>query len=194
MAGNNLSKGSGSSYLAVIKTMVILWEAQSQNPDNAKNFNIIANWWKSIGKKSVMWKQRITPDNEEIDWSPQKFDDTFVLAESDVRGITFYWRKGESEDEANTTPVKLEFNPTQQHLYLYPETQENLVISVEIPGAVRETLRMKNPAWFSEKIYNEAENVTTYRLVVHDTTNLIEVEIEMDEASLNYLKHALNEL
>jgi hypothetical protein len=174
--------------------MVISWEAQSQNPDNSKNFGIIANWWKSIEKKSVMWKQRVVPDSGEINWSPQKFDDTFVLTKSDVRGITFYWRKGESEDEANTTPAKLEFNPTQQHLYLYPETQKNLVISVEIPGAVRETLRMKNPAWFSEKISDEAKNETIYRLIIHDTTNLVEVEIEMDEGSLNFLKHAVNEL
>lgn len=174
--------------------MVISWEAQSQNPDNSKNFGIIANWWKSIEKKSVMWKQRVVHDSGEIDWSPQKFDDTFVLTKSDVRGITFYWRKGESEDEANTTPAKLEFNPTQQHLYLYPETQKNLVISVEIPGAVRETLRMKNPAWFSEKISDEAKNETIYRLIIHDTTNLVEVEIEMDEGSLNFLKHVVNEL
>jgi hypothetical protein len=53
---------------------------------------------------------------------------------------------------------------------------------------------MRNPAWFSEKICDDAGNVTGYRLVIHDTTNLVEVQVEMDEASLNYLKNAVNEL
>ena len=53
---------------------------------------------------------------------------------------------------------------------------------------------MKNPAWFSEKIYDEAEDITGYRLIIHDTTNLVEVEVEMDEGSLNYLRNAVSTL
>ena len=174
--------------------MMISWQAQSQAPENAKNFSIIANWWKSLDKKSVLWKQRLIPKTGEINWDPQRFDDTFVVTKPEVRGITFYWKKGAAEDEGNITPAKLEFNPTQQHLYLYSETKENLVISVEIPGVIRETLQMKNPAWFTEKMYADAKKVTGYRLVIHDTTNLVEVQNEMDEGSLNYLKHAISEL
>jgi hypothetical protein len=174
--------------------MIISWQAQSQNPDNSKNFSIIGNWWKSLDKKSILWKQRLIPDSGEIDWNPQRFDDTFVFTKPDVRGITFYWQKGDVEDEKNITPSKLEFNPTKQHLYLYPETQEKLIISVEIPGAIRESLQMRNPAWFSEHIYDDTKQLTGYRLIIHDTTNLVEVEIEMDEGSLNYLKHAVNKL
>ena len=174
--------------------MMITWQAQGQVPENAKNFSIITNWWKSLDKKSVLWKQRLIPEKGEIDWNPQRFDDTFVMTTPETRGITLYWKKSAADKEANHTPAKLEFNPTQQHLYIYPETQQKVVISVEIPGAIRETLQMKNPAWFSEKIADAAGNVTGYRLVVHDTINLVEVQIEMDEGSLHYLKSAVNEL
>lgn len=174
--------------------MMILWEAQSQAPENAKNLTIITNWWKSLDKKSVLWKQRLIPEHGEIDWDPQKFDDTFVCVDPDVRGITLYWKKEAGEEEKNLTPVKLEFSPTQQHVFVYPETKQDVIISVEVPGVVRETLQMKNPAWFSERLTDEADTVTGYRLVIHDTTSLIEVQIEMDEGSLNYLKNAVNEL
>lgn len=176
------------------RAMMILWEAQSQAPENAKNFSIIANWWKSLEKKSVLWKQRLIPKQGAIDWEPQKYDDTFACVEPDVRGITLYWKKEAGGEEKNITPVKLEFNPTQQHVFVYPESKKDVVISVEVPGVFRETLQMKNPAWFSERITGEAGTVTGYRLVIHDTTNLIEVQIAMDEGSLNYLKNAVNEL
>lgn len=174
--------------------MIIAWQAGSQAPENAKNLSIMSNWWKSLDKKSVLWKQRLLPEKGEIDWNPQRFDDAFVATQPEVRGITFYWKKSEADQEANLTPARLEFNPTQQRLYLYPETQEKLVISVEIPGAIRETLQMKNPAWFSEKFADAGGNATGYRLVIHDTTNLVEVQIEMDAGSLHYLKNAVNEL
>jgi hypothetical protein len=174
--------------------MRVLWEAESQAPDNAKNLSIIANWWKSLDKKSILWKQRVIPEKGEIDWDPQKFDDTFVCFEPALRGFTLYWKKKEGEEETNITPVKLEFNPTQQHLFVYPERQKDVVISVEIPGVVRETLQMKNPAWFSERVTDEAGNVSGYRLVIHDASTLVEVQIEMDEGSLNYLKSAVNDL
>jgi hypothetical protein len=191
---NNLPRKQGRNYVSVERAMMILWEAQSQASENAKNLSIIANWWKSLDKKSVLWKQRIIPEKGEIDWDPQKFDDTFVCVEPDVRGITLYWKKEEEEAEKNITPAKLEFNPTQQHVFVYPETQKDVVISVEIPGVVRETLQMKNPAWFSERMTDEAGDVSGYRLVIHDTTNLVEVQIDMDEGSLNYLKSAVNGL
>jgi len=174
--------------------MFITWQAQSQLPENANNFSIISNWWKSLEKKSILWKQRLVPEEGDIDWNPQRFDDTFICTEPDVRGITFFWKKEDVLQEKSITPAKLEFNPTQQHLYLYPESQKDLVISVEIPGVVRETLNMKNPAWFSERILDEAGTAIGYRLMVHDTTNLVEIQVDMDESSLNYLKNVVNGL
>jgi hypothetical protein len=182
------------SILLVIKGMIIAWQAQSSNPDNATNFGIIANWWKALDSKSMLWKQRLIPEKGEVDWSPQRFDETIVFTKPEVRGLTFYWKAKDAEAEKNITPSKLEFNPTKQRLLLYPETQKDVMISVEIPGAIRESLQMKNPTWFSEQISNDVKQVTGYRLIIHDTTNLVEVEIEMDKGSLDYLKHALNKL
>lgn len=136
----------------------------------------------------------MTPETGEIDWSPQKFDDTFVLTEADVRGITFYWKKTGSEDESNITPSKLEFNPALQRLYLYSETQKDLIVSVEVPGVVPETIKMNNPSWFSEVIFNDAGNVVGYQLVILDDTNQTEVQIEMDEGGLNFLKNVVCDL
>lgn len=174
--------------------MVITWQAQSQEPENANNFNIISNWWKSLEKKSILWKQRLVPEEGDVDWNPQKFDDTFSCTTLDVRGITLYWTKEGDPQEKSITPAKLEFNPTQQHLYIYPESQKDLVISVEVPGVIRETLRLQNPAWFSERVLDDAGQVVGYQLMVHDTTNLVEIQIDMDENSLNYLKNVITEL
>jgi hypothetical protein len=166
--------------------MIIAWEAQSQDPENAKNFEVIAEWWKSLNTKSVLWKQRLIPEEGEVDWSPQRFDDTFVCMVPEVRGISFYWQKEESEEVSNITPAKLEFNPTRQQLYLYPEQQEDLIISVEVPGAARESLLMKNPAWFTET------TASGYRLLIQDKANQVEVQVEMDANSLNLLRNTLN--
>ena len=89
----------------------MLWQFGSQDPENAKNFSMITEWWKSLNTKSVLWKQRLIKEGGEIDWSPQKFDETFVVAGVDVRGITLYWKKSESEDVSDITPEKMEFHP-----------------------------------------------------------------------------------
>ncbi len=69
--------------------MILTWKAGDQAPENVKNFSTISEWWKSLETRSVLWKQRMIPESGEIDWSPQKFDDTFDLAGADVRGVTY---------------------------------------------------------------------------------------------------------
>lgn len=174
-----------------MSNMILTWQAGDQTPENVKNFSTISEWWKSLSTKSVLWKQRVIPETGEIDWSPQKYDDTFGFTETDVRGITFYWKKADSEEESNITPSKVEFNPSLQRVYLYPEKQENLIVSVEIPGVERETITMKNPSWFSEKSLDEAGTVTGYKLIILDDANQIDVQIEMDEGNLNFLKNSV---
>lgn len=174
--------------------MMITWNATSQDAENANNFTIIAKWWKSLEKKSLLWKQRLVPESGEIDWKPQRFDETFVCEAPDVRGITLFWKKEEAAPEKSMTPAKLEFHPTRQHLFVYLESQKDLVISVEVPGVVRETLRMQNPAWFSERILDNAGQVAGYQLMIHDTTNLVEIQVDMDASSLNYLKNVIIDL
>ncbi len=174
--------------------MMITWQQGSQAPENSGNFSTIAEWWKSLATKSVLWKQRMIPESGEVDWASQKFDDTFDFAEADVRGITFYWKKTAVADASNITPSRLEFNPSLQRLYFYPETQKELIISVEIPGTVRESLKVKNPSWFTEKVLDDAGNVTEYRLVILDDTNQAEVQIEMNQGNLDFLKNAVCDL
>jgi hypothetical protein len=174
--------------------MIITWQAQVQTPENGKNFSTIANWWKSLNQKSVQWKQRLIPESGKVDWEPQRFDETVVVAQPDVRGITLYWQKEAAAEESNSTPRKLEFEPTQQQLYIYPESPENLIISVKVAGVVRETLQIKNPAWLGEKIYDDAQNVTGARLTIQDTTTLVEIQVEMNADSLSYLKRVINDL
>ncbi len=200
--GNGFLLESRSSYHKLlmnpathgVNIMMMTWQAQSEEPENANNFTIITKWWKSLDSKDLLWKQRLIPESGEIDWDPQRFDDTFRCMDPDVRGITLFWHKDDAPQEKNMTPAKLEFNPTQQHLLIYPESQKDLVISVEVPGVVRETLRMQNPAWFSERIVDDAGQVTGYQLLIQDTTNLVEIQIDMDAGSLNYLKNVISDL
>jgi hypothetical protein len=176
------------------RIMMITWKPQSQEPGNADNFGTISTWWKSLEQKSVLWKQRLVPEEGDVDWNSQRFDETFTCAASDVRGITLFWNKENDGQERSITPGKLEFDPLRQHLYVYPESQKDLVISVEIPGVVREALKLKNPVWFGESIFDTANTTTGYRLTIQDTTNSVEIHVDMDEGSLDVLKSVVNAL
>ncbi len=171
--------------------MVVLWEQGSQAPENSDNFYTIAEWWKSLSAKSITWKQRMISEDREVDWSPQKFDETFEPAEVDVKGITLYWKKTSAQDMSNITPAKLEFNPRKQRVWIYPENQKEVLISVEVPGAVSETMKMTNPAWFTETLMDDAGNVTGYKLIVLDEADQTEVQIDMDQTNLDLLKNAV---
>lgn len=171
--------------------MMIVWQAQSSIPENAKNLSMIADWWRSLNTKSVLWKQRLLPETGEVDWNPQKFDETFLCMLPDVRGITLYWRKGEEEQEKSVTPVKMELDSTRQRLLVYPETQKNVVISIEGAGVVRQSVALKNPAWSGEKVQGSG---SAFRLVLYDAVNLVEVRVDMDATNLNALRQVVIEL
>ncbi len=169
--------------------MVITWQFGLDDPENSKNFRMIAEWWESLQAKDILWKQRLIPEQGNIDWSLQKFDETMTLLGVDVRGITFYWRKDETGGGGDITPSKLEFAPAAQRLYLYPETHKDLVISVEVAEPIAQKVFIEHPTWFSEKT---GESI--YQLVILDQPGKTEVRIEMDENSLNLLKSAICQL
>ncbi|MCP4398587.1 MAG: hypothetical protein GY801_14985 [bacterium] len=173
--------------------MYITWQFGVEGSDNAKNFSTIAEWWKSLQAKDVLLKQRLISEEGKIDWSPQKFDEQLTLFEADVRGISFYWRKGESSDSSNITPSKLEFAPALQCLYLYPEKQENLIISFEVPEPLQKTLSIENPDWFSERENDRAGKITGCRLRIRDRVSQTEITILLDEEHLNAAKQAICE-
>ena len=175
-------------------TMYLTWQFGVDDPENAKNFSTIAEWWKSLQAQEVLLKQRLIPEEGSIDWTPQKFDEHATFFDADVRGITFYWRKDESGDSSNTTPAKLEFAPALQRLYVYPENQEKLVISVEVSEPIQKAISIENPDWFSERARDSAGNVTRYRLRIRDHISQTEITILLDEEHLNVAKQAIDEL
>lgn len=176
--------------------MKVTWQAGVQTPENTKNFEIIRDWWQSLNAKSILWKQRLIPEKGKkgrIDWKPQRFDETFT-AETEVRGITFYWKKPDQAESSNITPGKLELDSTKQQLFLYPENQPTVVICVEGAGVVREKVTMTNPAWYSEQVRNAKGAVSGYRLLMIDDASQKEFRIEMDEGNLAFLKQAIQKL
>jgi hypothetical protein len=128
----------------------ILWQQNSDNPENGNNFATIQQWWTSLNDKKIAWRQRLVPqtgDISELDWEPQRFDEVFKLQTPQIRGITLYWRKPDTEQERSTTPRKLELDPHTQQLYIYPQSQKELVIRVGIPEIVYQKIELTNPQW-----------------------------------------------
>lgn len=174
--------------------MMTTWQAGVQTPENTKNFGIIRDWWQSLKAQSILWKQRVIPEAGEINWNSQRFDESFTPAETDVRGITYYWKKQGETEASNITPAKLELDPAHERLFLYPESQPTLVICVEGPGVAREKISLTNPAWYSEQLKNAEGAVSGYRLLILDDAAHKEIQIELDEGNLAFLQHALDEL
>ncbi|NEQ23335.1 MAG: hypothetical protein F6K28_30115, partial [Microcoleus sp. SIO2G3] len=113
-----------------------VWQQNSDNPENRMNFAIIQQWWTNLNDKKIAWRQRIIPqtgDVSQLDWELQRFDEVFKLQAPQIRGITLYWRKVDNERERNTTPRKLELDTQSQQLYIYPQSQQELVIRVGVP-------------------------------------------------------------
>ncbi len=127
---------------------VITWLQGGSDPNNGSNFETICQWWANLGGKEVVIAQRLIPDHgdvSQIDWERQKYDDQVVLFNPEIRGITLYWRQSLSEDERNFTPYKLELNTIQEKLYIYPQSQRQVVIQVGVPGIKYTTLSLTDP-------------------------------------------------
>jgi hypothetical protein len=139
-------------------------------------------------------KQRLIPEEGSVDWSSQKFDEQMTPFETDVRGITFYWRKSEETDSSDITPAKLEFAPALQRLFLYPEKREDLILSFEVLEPIRKSLSIENPDWFSERESDTAGNVSGYRLQIRDHVSQTEITILLDKEHMQAAKQAVCEL
>ena len=63
-----------------------------------------------------------------------------------------------------------------------------------IPQTYKSGMRVPGIVYTSEKLLNEADTVIGYRIIILDDTKQTEVQIEMDEGNLNYLKHAIDTL
>ena len=79
-----------------------------------------------------------------LDWQPQKFDARLIVRNLEVKGITLYWRNSNT-DERNITPSKLCLNSNKQKLYIFPQSQSQVVIRVSLPATVYQKLDLVNP-------------------------------------------------
>lgn len=164
----------------------IVWQYGSSNAENSENFDTIRQWWSNLNGKEVTWRQRIVPpsgDVTELDWEPQRFDETFVISNPEIRGITLYWRKPGSPDERNTTVNKLQLDPVRQQLYFYPQSQSNLVMRVGVAAVQYNTVKLKAPEIIIE------ENNT---LILRDGTQMLEVKVNLTPEQITQLKEKLS--
>jgi hypothetical protein len=181
----------GLSPIALRESLMqpkIIWQQNSDNPENGNNFAIIQQWWASLNDKKIAWRQRLIPstgDVSQLDWEPQRFDEVFKLQTPQMRGITLYWRKQDSDQERSTTPRQLELDERSQQLYIYPQSQKELVIRVGIPEIIYQKISITNPQWEGT---NVGEN---YILTLQDKLQQLEVKLTLTPENLAQLKGQL---
>lgn len=166
----------------------IIWQQNSDNPENGQNFAIIQQWWANLNDKKIAWRQRLIPqtgDVNELDWEPQRFDEVFKLQAPQIRGITLYWHKPDSEQQRSTTARKLELHQHSQQLYIYPQSQKELVIRVSTPEIIYQKFEITNPQW--EGI-GAGEN---YILTLRDNQKQLEIKLNLTPDNLEKLKEQL---
>lgn len=166
----------------------IIWQQGSNKSDNPTNFAYISQWWSSLANKDVTFAQRMIPQTGEVDqinWEAQRFDEVFEIQNPEIRGITLYWRKPNSTQERNTTAYQLVLDTRHQQLYIFPQSQKQLVIRVALPQIIYETIEIANP----QIEYNLAgEN---HILTLRNQSQKIEVKVTMSGDNVNQLKSAL---
>jgi hypothetical protein len=170
----------------------LIWQQNSSQSDNGDNLKAIAHWWSELAGKEVAWQQRLIPPSgnlAELDWQPQKFDDKFVLQTPQVRGITLYWRNKQGTDERNITPYKLDLNIAQQRLYIFPQSQSQVVISVSLPVIAYQQLNLVNPQ-IAATIKN-GQGI----ILLRDTAEKLEVKVALSQSQVKQLiKQLLEQL
>lgn len=169
-----------------MSAITTVWQFGSSNPDNATNLATIRDWWASQNGKKINWRQRMLPGTIEassLNWEPQRFDEAFVLAAPEMRGITLYWRKADMPDERSTTPDRLEFDPVRQQLYIFPKSQQEVVIRVESAEMVYQGLKLK-----PSKLEYVADLQT---LILRDELRRVEIEVTLTPELVEQLKGQL---
>lgn len=163
-----------------------VWQFSSSNPENADSLAAIRQWWAQLNGKEIFWQQRVLPANaeaSELNWETQRFDEKFVLVHPDIRGITLYWQKPNDAKEKSTTPHKLALDNLQQQLYIFPQSQKELVMRVGLPELVYQKVTLQASQW--------QYNANTQTLTVRDGLQQLEIQIAVTPESLANLKQQL---
>jgi hypothetical protein len=166
----------------------VVWQFGSSDPENTNSLAIIRQWWAGLNGKEIIWQQRqlvpATIAAQELNWEPQRFDEKFVLSTPELRGITLYWHKPDApQQERSTTPHKLELNQLQQKLYVFPQSQKELVMRVGTPEIIFQKIALNQP----QVQYDSATQLLTLR----DERQAIEVKVTLSSASASQLKEQL---
>ncbi len=162
-----------------------VWQYGSNNPDNATNLDIIRQWWGNLKGEEINLQQRLIPENTElnsINWETQKFDETFMITDPEIRGITLYYFKPSHPQERSFTPIKLELDRLQQELYIFPQSQPGIVIKVESPKVQYQTITINHP---------EIAVSQTGVILLRDTQQLTEVKVTLTSEEMEQLKGKL---
>ena len=161
----------------------ISWQQNSSQPDNRENLAAIARWWSDLAGQEILWQQRLisaSGDLQALDWQPQKFDEKLVLQAPQLRGITLYWRNNNT-DERNITPQKLQLNTAKQQLYVFPQTQSQVVISVSLPQTLYQKLNLSNPQIAAT--IKDGNGI----ILLRDETEKLEIKVTLDSTRVNQL-------
>lgn len=166
-----------------------VWYQGSSDPEAASNFQDIQQWWTTLQGKEIIWQQRMLSgldDLSSLDWSAQRFDERFFIKDPQVRGITFYWSKANQPDQSqNTTPQRLEFDAENQQLYVFPQSQQGLVLRITLPQMVYQNIALKNPQ-ITVGMLDEYQVLT-----LKDDTKRIKVQVVLSPETLLDLKTKL---
>ena len=164
-----------------------VWYQGSTDPNALEQFQTIQTWWENLNGKEIIWQQRMLNSPEDLgslDWSQQRFDERYCIRSPQVKGITLYWSKAnESDREQNTTPQRLELDG--EHLYVFPQSQQGLVLRITLPQLVYQTITLKDPDISTSAL--ETYQVLTFK----DDDKRIKVQIALSPETLLGLKNLL---
>jgi hypothetical protein len=166
----------------------IVWQFGSSNPDNASHFADISQWWTQLNGKEITWQQRLLPALGavgDLDWSPQRFDESFVVASPEARGITLYYKKAGATEERNSTPQKLELDALRQQLYIFPQSQQQVVIRVGLPQVTYQQFKLNQPQ------YTVAATGNGITLTFRDEGQRLDVQVGLSPEQAAQLKQQL---
>ena len=167
----------------------LIWQQNSSEPNNQENLAAIAEWWSGLEGKEISWQQRLIASSQnlqDLDWQPQKFDEKFVLLTPQLKGITIYWRNSKAAEERNITPNKMLLDLNKQALYVFPQSQSQVVISIGLPQTVYQKLNIQNPQ-IAAKV-KDGNGI----ILLRDNTEQLEIKIILDQERLNQLLDCLN--
>ena len=162
----------------------LIWQQNSSNPDNQKHLKAIAQWWENLANQEVVWQQRLIPADgnlEDLDWQAQKFDEKLVLQTPQVKGITLFWHNNKVEDERNITPSKLHLNLSKQRLYIFPQSQSQVIISVSLPVTLYQKVNLVNPQVAAT--IKDDQGI----ILLRDETEKLEVKVALSQEKITQL-------